>query len=136
MSNGGGFASLLSCKLPNRFAAIAVVAGALYQPKSDCQPPRPVPLISIHGDQDPTVPYYGSIVRALPPVETWTSMRAKMNNCGQPITTYTDTRTVLTSWKDCKDGAKVENIRIEGGGHAWGQISNESLWQFLSQFSL
>lgn len=36
-SNGGGFASLLSCKLSERIAAIAIVSGAMYAPASDCK---------------------------------------------------------------------------------------------------
>jgi polyhydroxybutyrate depolymerase len=135
MSNGGGFAALLSCKLSDRFAAIAIVSGAMYPPASDCVPPRPVSLISIHGDRDPTVPYYGSLSRHLPPIETWTGRRAAMYKCGQSMTTYTDAISVLTSW-NCPNGTKVQNVRIEGGGHAWGGVPNESLWRFLSQYSL
>lgn len=137
MSNGGGFASLLSCKLSDRFAAYAIVSGAMYPPESTCKPSTPTPLISIHGDHDPTVPYYGSLTRQLPPIESWVSMRAADNHCkAPPITTYESATIVLTSWNNCQDGTKVQNVRIEGGGHVWGAVPNETLWQFLSQFSL
>lgn len=136
MSNGGGFASLLSCKLPDRFAAYAIVSGALYAPTSDCVPPRPAPLISIHGDSDVIVPYDGSVLRQLPPIDAWTATRAQQNGCTRPTTTYPDTRTIQTTWNECKDSATVQNVRIQGGEHMWGQISNEALWQFLSRYSL
>ncbi|MDB5176444.1 MAG: putative polyhydroxybutyrate depolymerase, polyhydroxybutyrate depolymerase [Candidatus Saccharibacteria bacterium] len=137
MSNGGGFTSLLSCKLSSRFAAYAIVSGALYYPNGDCTPPRPSPLISIHGDQDQTVPYDGSVFRKLPPVDDWIAARAAKNGCNNPpTTTYSNGDAVATVWNNCKNGASVENVRIEGGIHAWGQIPNEQIWQFLSRFSL
>jgi polyhydroxybutyrate depolymerase len=135
MSNGGGFASLLSCKLPDRFAAYAIVSGALYYPNGQCKPPHPSPLISIHGDQDPTVPYNGSAFRNLPAVDDWMAMRASLNGCSKPTTTYKNTDIVTTVWNNCSQGAVVENVRIQGGIHAWGQVPNEQLWQFLSRFS-
>jgi poly(3-hydroxybutyrate) depolymerase len=63
-------------------------------------------------------------------------MRAKMNGCAKSATTYPSIDTITTTWNDCKAGAVVQNIRINGGGHMWGQISNDLLWQFLSRFSL
>jgi polyhydroxybutyrate depolymerase len=135
MSNGGGFTSLLSCKLSDRFAAYAVVAGALYYPDGQCTPPRPTPIINIHGDSDPTVPYEGSSLRNLPPVDSWTAMRAAQNGCSSPTTTYLNATAVATIWNNCRDGAVVESVRIQGGHHAWGQLPNDQLWQFLSRFS-
>jgi polyhydroxybutyrate depolymerase len=137
MSNGGGLVSLLSCELPDRFAAYAVVAGAFYLPDGNCKPPKPTPLISIHGDQDRTVPYDGSLTRQLPATEDWVTQRAADNGCKKsPTTTYPSTNIVATTWIGCKNDATVENIRVEGGGHEWGGLPNTSLWQFLSQFSL
>lgn len=136
MSNGGGFASILSCKLPNRFAAYAIVAGALYYPHGECKPPRPTPVISIHSDVDPIVPYNGSLVRQLPPIYDWTAMRAQMNECRKSQDLRTEATTVTTIWSDCTNNATVQNVRIHGGGHQWGQVPNNYLWQFLSQFKL
>lgn len=136
MSNGGGFASLLSCRLPDRFAAYAVVAGAMYSPGGQCTPPQPAPMISIHGDQDPIVPYDGSPLRNLPPVENWAATRARMNGCNKPTTITSGFHTVATIWNDCRDNATVQNIRVEGGGHMWGDVTNDTIWQFLSRFSI
>ncbi len=137
MSNGGGFVSLLSCKLPGRFAAYAVVAGAFYPPAGNCVPPRPAPIINVHGDKDTTVPYFGSLARELPPIESWIGARAAHNNCrGEAVTTYPSANVVLTTWNDCSGGATVENVRVEGVGHQWGLVSNQSIWHFLARFSL
>lgn len=135
-SNGGGFASLLSCKLPGRFAAYAVVAGALYSPYSECKPTTPSPLISIHGDNDSIVPYNGVSSRNLPSVFDWTSMRAVTEKCNRPTTTYSGVNMVITAWNNCRSGSAVQNIRIIGGSHVWGAVPNDTLWQFLSRFSL
>lgn len=135
MSNGGGFASLLSCKLSDRFAAYAVVAGAMYAPAGQCKPPRPTPLINVHGDNDTIVPYGGSLTRHLPNIDSWVATRADYNGCKAP-TTINDVQTVVTTWHQCDKNATVQNVRIVGGGHGWGGITNDALWQFLSQFSL
>lgn len=136
-SNGGGFASLLSCKLSDRFAAYAVVSGAFYMPSGQCIPPKPTPLLSIHGDGDGNVPYNGSVIRKLPAIDDWTARRAALNKCSKPVTSQNATM-LITTWNNCKNNATVQNIRVQGGGHGWGKIAetNTLIWQFLSRFSL
>lgn len=136
MSNGGGFASLLSCRLPDKFAAYAIVSGAMYYPNGECKPDRPTPLITIHSDSDPIVPFMGSTARQLPPIYNWTAMRADMNGCTKTQTTQPQPSIVTTTWTSCNADATVQNVVVHGGGHTWGQVSNDYLWQFLSQFSL
>ena len=136
-SNGGGIVSLLSCKLPDRFAAFGIVAGAMYYPAGDCTPERPTPLINIHGDSDPVVPYKGSITRKLPAIDSWVTERARDNGCTmQPSTTYKGNGTYITTWQFCRNGATVQNIRVQGGGHAWATEAPDTLWQFMTQYSL
>lgn len=136
LSNGGGFASLLSCRLSDRIAAYAVVSGAMYYPSGECKPPRSVPLITIHGEADPIVPINGSIARKLPPIYNWTAMRAELSKCTKSQVAYPNTTTTTTTWSDCDGDVAVQNVHIRGGGHTWGQVSNDYLWQFLSRFSL
>ena len=136
MSNGGGFASLLSCRLADRFAAFAVASGAMYAPSGECTPATPRPLINIHGDNDGIVPYEGSFVRHLPHIDSWVATRAHKNGCKGSSTTSPALNQIVTVWTNCTNGATVENIRMVGGGHAWGQVPNDTLWQFLSRYSL
>lgn len=136
MSNGGAFAALLSCKLSHRFAAYAVVSGAMYYPDGGCKPPRPTPLITIHGTNDDIVPFDGSEIRKLPSVYDWTATRAAIDKCGPPATTYPNASMVVTDWATCHNGAAVQHIQIIGGNHSWGQVPNDSVWQFLSRFTL
>lgn len=137
VSNGGGFTALLGCKLPDRFAAVATIAGAMYAPDGGCRPPRPVPLISVHGDNDPIVPYRGSLTRHLPDIDTWTRDRALANGCTKKSATAIGFDITLTQWSQCRNGADVQNVRVIGGGHgAWNKEINNIVWKFLSRFSL
>lgn len=136
MSNGGGFTALLSCKMSERFAAYAVVAGAMYPASDNCKPSRPTAMLAVHGDNDPIVPYRGSLNRKLPSIDEWTQRRAALNGCKKPTSSRVDFALYETTWQDCKDGATVKSIRVKGGGHGWGGVSNEYIWQFLSRFSL
>lgn len=137
MSNGGGFASLLSCKMSNTFAAVGLGAAALYYPAAGCVPSEPVPLINIHGDADSIVPYLGSINRRLPAIDTWMQWRAEQNHClplpqmsPSPALTIT-----TTTWLSCSENATVQNVRLQGGGHVWNTAIRDTAWQFMSQFS-
>lgn len=136
-SNGGGMVALLSCRMSDRIAAYGMTAGALYYPTSECTPTRPTPIISIHGDNDNSVPYAGSLARRLPNIDEWSAKRASMNACSiKPFTTYPNGQTVTTTWQFCKDGATVEHQRIRGAGHAWTSTMPATMWQFMSKHSL
>lgn len=136
LSNGGGMVSLLSCKLSDRFAAYGIVAGAMYYPDGGCKPRNPTPLISIHGDGDITVPYFGSPQRKLPAIDGWMADRARDNGCSRhPKTTFVLGTTVST-WQGCRDNATVKNVRIHNAGHMWSAGAPETLWQFMSAHAL
>jgi polyhydroxybutyrate depolymerase len=137
MSNGGGMVSLLSCKLPDRFAAFGIVAGAMYYPDGGCVPPQPTALINIHGEDDGAVPYLGSPTRKLPQVDGWVARRAHNNGCSAiPTSTYTSATSVSTIWQSCTNGATVQNIRLLNTGHIWLPSAPVTLWQFFRAHSL
>jgi polyhydroxybutyrate depolymerase len=58
-SNGGFFAHRLACDMPERFAAIASMAGSTWADPSRCTPTQPVSVLEIRGDADPIVPFAG-----------------------------------------------------------------------------
>jgi poly(3-hydroxybutyrate) depolymerase len=149
MSNGGFFTSLTACKLPDVFAAYAPVAGQLTD--ATCNPGRPVPVLMMHGDADPLVPY--SSVAAATPV--W----LKINHC---LSTSRDvllpdrdpadgTRVIRHVYRGCPASAPVVLYQIQNGGHSWpggtpypvdlGKSTrdvdaNEVIWAFVSRFHL
>lgn len=137
MSNGAGFAALLACRLPDRIAAFGLVAGAYYAPMSQCVPKKPTPIINIHGDADPSVPYTGSIQRKLPDINNRALQWAKQNGCAlDPFVSHVGLSMTVSTWQFCKNNATVQNIRIHGGGHSWGADIPQTIWRFMSAHSL
>lgn len=118
MSNGGFLSHRLACELSGTFAAIAPVAGVLGVEPEDCTPPRPVPVMHIHGTADPVVPYEGSLTFAS--VEETVARWRQLDGCStnsSPLVDQGDAWCV--SWSDCDEGAEVVRCTIEGGGHTW-----------------
>ncbi|MFB4303126.1 alpha/beta hydrolase family esterase [Actinomadura sp. NTSP31] len=150
MSNGGFFTSKLACE-NKRFAAYAPVSGQLGD-QAACHPGRTVPVLMIHGDADPIVPY--STATAAAPF--W----ARNNGCAATTTdtdlpdTHPDDGTTVTrhDYDGCPAGAPVILYQIKGGGHNWpggtpylGPLlggttedidANAVIWDFVSRFRL
>ncbi|MEO6398479.1 MAG: PHB depolymerase family esterase [Tepidiformaceae bacterium] len=107
ISNGAEMASQVGCFLPELFAAIAPVAGVVYQ---GCEG-RPMPVIAFHGTEDYNVPFD----TARPALADW----AAHNGCSQeqdfaPVSDHVS----VESYRDCT-GADVLLYVVEGGGHTW-----------------
>lgn len=120
MSNGGGFATLLGCQLPERFAAVATVSAAYYQDvHHDCAE-VPVPHLDIHGTADSTIEYYGgtrhdTVYSSVPEVLT---AAAERNGCvGESEVMRQSTEVLEFRWPDCV--SDLQHIRVGGGGHLW-----------------
>jgi polyhydroxybutyrate depolymerase len=134
MSNGAQMSSLLACRLPDRIAGIAPIAGVEFNEPCDG---APVPVIAFHGSADPFVPYeggglnsvtiaasnlYGGTVPAgtASPTGVDESMArwARHNGCD---TDYVETRVSgevrKRTWQNC--AAATELYLVDGGGHAW-----------------
>jgi polyhydroxybutyrate depolymerase len=120
ISNGGGFTGLLACRMADRIAAVAPVAGAFYPATSkNCRPGRPVPLIEFHGTADATVPYSGD-VRDLPAIQDWITAWAERNGCQDRAPDQRiEPDVTVTSWAGCTNDAEVRHVAIDGGGHTW-----------------
>ena len=58
-SNGGMMSYAMACHKSNLVAAIASVSGTMLY-ISNCEPNRSIPLLNIHGTEDPTLPYNGN----------------------------------------------------------------------------
>ncbi|KAF8465026.1 Alpha/Beta hydrolase protein, partial [Kalaharituber pfeilii] len=94
-SSGAGFVNHLACTMPERFAAIAPVAGPFVNPDPNrlkpeadinkvCAFNHPMPVINFHGTADRLVPYHGANKWEgswLPDIQQWAKWWAAKNKC-------------------------------------------------------
>lgn len=151
-SNGGGLVGLLACRLPDRFAAVASVAGAFYPgAREGCADAPPVPVLDVHGTGDATIPYAGDTDRDLPAIRDWVQEWVVRNGCRpQPRTSQRGQDVRIFRWRDCAEEVDVEHVAVTGGGHVWpgadvysggGYVTHtiqahRVIWQFFSQHEL
>jgi polyhydroxybutyrate depolymerase len=142
MSLGGMMTYRLALELTPPLVAFAAM-GASMAENSDCAPPgRPVSALIIHGTDDPLVPYEGGEVapqrpgggRTLP-IERVVALWCAVDSIrGAPTETTLPhrstggdpTRTTRILYPPGAGGARVEFMRVKGGGH-----SEPSLTQFF-----
>ncbi len=155
MSNGGYMSIQLACRLSDRIAAVASVTGSMtHEMYNQCNPQRPVPLLQIHGTDDPVVPYKGA---------SWTLAISEVlkywvgqNGCDSipqiknlPDLNPNDGSTVEhIIYPYGEAGVSVEHLKITGGAHTWPGTAfgstgtnydiNGSLevWKFLSRYDI
>ena len=133
-SNGALMCFRLACEAPQRFAAIASIAGALPQPvDANCTPTIPMPVVMFNGTADQVVPYdggpfngrtkWGTVLSAPDTAAFW----ATLDQCyPQPETveladadSEDDTLVFRETYSGGVYGSEVVLYRIEGGGHSW-----------------
>jgi len=122
ISNGAAMSVTLACRLSDRVAAIAPLAGLFFL--AGCAADRPVPVIAFHGTDDAFVPFEGGLVTrsSLPvrPVEESLRDWARHNGCVEdPERTRVSDSIRLVRYPGCDQGATVELYVVEGGGHTW-----------------
>lgn len=155
MSNGGFMSYRLACELSDRVAAIASVTGLLdLGLMNTCNPSRPMPVLQIHGTNDPTVPYYGGSTFST--VDSTVSYWVYKNNCPTtaiidsiPDYVTTDNSTAIRySYQFGDANSRVQLIKIVDGAHTWPGANitigttnqdidaSEEIWKFFSHYSL
>jgi polyhydroxybutyrate depolymerase len=134
LSNGGAMSHRLACDRAARFAAVASVGGgnqvAVVQ---GCTPERAVPVMEIHGDEDPCWTFEESTdacaqqdglkkVGTRETIAGWVDR----NGCAtEPRSEQLEdkeddgTRTTVRTHGDCDGGADVVLVEVMGGGHTW-----------------
>jgi polyhydroxybutyrate depolymerase len=120
-SGGGRMSSRLACDLSDVFAAIGPVAGVRYP--EDCNPLRPVPLITFHGKKD-NINHYEH--RSDSPdywrmgVEAAIAGWVRNNGCvGKPSEQPVTSTVVRVTYGECKQGGDIVFYRSEDAGHTW-----------------
>lgn len=138
-SNGGMMSYRLACEMSDRIAAIAPNAG--QWPVSRCKAKRPVPVLHIHGTQDPCSLYDGGEKcggcfskflrfsveedRSCLPVRTVVEDAAKLNGCEVTSQVTLKKGAVTCEQYKCASDAAVELCSIKGMGHRWAGASDK-----------
>ncbi len=139
MSNGAMMSYALACEMSDTIAAIAPVGA--HDVELNCNPSRAVPILHIHGKQDPCAPYAGgscggcstNFLRSLiglPPTEKslWQCSSVEdylekwriRNECSaQTEVIYQQGDAVCRQYKDCAHQADVVLCTVDNMGHVW-----------------
>ncbi|MEM9076947.1 MAG: PKD domain-containing protein [Bacteroidota bacterium] len=143
-SGGAVMAFNLACQLSTRIAAVAGVKGIMNQAVfNGCNPEKPMPILQLHGTEDPIIPYD-------PAVPTTLGYWVQYNETSQDpiITPVSDEFPDNGNTADYilldngTNGVTVEHFRVNGGGHDWFKKPNhdvdatEEAWKFFSKYDL
>ena len=143
-SNGAGFSFSLACHL-DKFAAIASISGSMgVWALENCDPPKPVGAMILHGTSDYSRPYNGIdgyLLSVDEAIQFWTDFN---NTDSIPHVTnfYDDNSIELFQYINGDNNSSIEHFRINNGYHIWfnfnydGKETNQLIWNFFSKHSL
>lgn len=138
-SNGGGMVANLGCRVPYEFAGLVIVSGAFYSPIFDSCSNAGVPVMTIHGTDDGTVPYGGGNKHDTELLSTLTATEqfSKRNGCSifsNDLDKLPYNQVAV--FEGCLN--ETQHIRIPGGRHVWPKDAETAgkMWDFLSRQSL
>jgi polyhydroxybutyrate depolymerase len=140
-SGGARMSSLLACRLNRRIAAIAPMAGLRWP--GPCEG-RAIPVLTFHGLADPQNTYAGHVANRggewLESVPEALAGWAKHNGC-TAAAVEEDAAGPLSSlrYEDCRDGAEVRLVRIDGLEHRWARDevdATSEMWKFFARHTL
>jgi len=129
-SNGGFMAYRMACEHADQIAAIASLAGAMFNDETQCAPSGPVSVLQIHGTADAVIAYNGgaNAGNVYPSAQTSVEDWAALDGCSLTADTSSppiDLEAVLPGAETtvrvygagCKTGGHAELWTVEGGAH-------------------
>jgi len=145
-SLGSMFTYELACHMSSRFAAIASFAGTMPVSPNSCAQEENVPIMHIHGLDDPIIAYSNTwdwkswdTVGTMRDVPSLVQFWADQYNCQSE--SQTESADLLHLVHDvCDQDVRVEHYRVTETGHSWpeslnGVSTHQVIWSFLSGFS-
>jgi len=155
-SNGSMMTYRLAAKFPDIFAGVAIAEGTIAIRQDDLttwlsipDPVGPIPVLIMHGNQDPTIEYGGgqgakmytkSVEDA---VNFWTAADQCTDTHSLPVWLPFISPNVQTAdFTACANGSEVKLIGIGSGTHQWPTLNNDAqfdgtsaAWEFFSSHS-
>lgn len=127
-SNGAFMSYRMACEHGDQIAAIASLAGAMYQDVAKCPAAEPVSVLQIHGTADETVTFTGgTFVNTYPSAATSVSDWVTIDKCSATgdttaapldlVSTLAGSETQITNYTGCASGTGVSFWTMEGGSH-------------------
>jgi len=132
-SNGAMLTHALGITFPNRLAAIAPVAGALYPDQK--LPGVPLPVLIIHGTSDAIVPYnggwgaLGSISGRTDPmlsVRETLSLWLESNGCSAEASAIQTKRNARIEMYACSNDVEIQLVTLVDGAHVWPVVTADN----------
>ncbi|MEH2168605.1 MAG: PHB depolymerase family esterase [Nostoc sp.] len=143
-SRGGILTQALACKLPDKIAGFASVAGSLpVRLKPNCQPQTSISMLTINGTNDRDVLYdgddhtqRGALVSISDMVDFWRSHDRCTSSNQSPEFSKDKVKTAI--YTGCNDNSEVWQLAVVNGGHFWpgGSSTDESLNKFNAKLGL
>jgi polyhydroxybutyrate depolymerase len=139
-SNGGRLAYRMACSDPGLFDETAVVKAV---PDPGCVVTQPLTILQIDSTNDPAVPYQpGDPGWETPAATTEVARLHAADACTLPPATGTRGSMQLTTWSDCRNGARLGFAVYHGGGHSFPQSSGATpgaatvIWAFFTKSTI
>ena len=127
-SNGGMMAYRLACDLSEKITGIAVVTGALMDPT--CSPTKPVSILHIHGNLDPTILFHGGGKFENPSIFHSVQDMAYRNLCSGNPKESSNAIEERYIWV-CTNGVETQLVNYQDQSHAWADGYTEEILRFL-----
>jgi len=136
-SNGGFMTYKLATELSDILAAAAPVSGAIVAPNLNLRDveTQPIPLMHLHGADDPVVPISGiqGYTKSVPDsIEFWKAINGANELASSKTTsTWGGLEAEVEVWEG--SGTMVKSIVYSGGGHAWPLTATDEIMGFFTQ---
>lgn len=142
-SAGAAMTYTIGCRLSDRVAAIAPVAGTMDL--DTCQPTNPVSVMEIHGTTDLELLYDGGVVdgngAVTPSTPSILQKWASLDGCTDSQPPEKQGGVDMMRWTGCSAGTSVALTTVEGGSHNWygpqqdgadaAIDATRAVWQFV-----
>ena len=145
-SLGSMFAYEMACHMSTHFVALASFSGTMPLSPRDCNPGSNVPIMHVHGVDDPIIQYSKrwdwkawDSVGTMRDVPSLMQYWVKKFNCKDKSQTNTSSFR-HAEYFNCDQSSKIEHYALLDWGHDWpstldGVSTHLKVWQFLDRFN-